>query len=271
MVNWQGMTPEEADHFLATSTRAQIEEKTKAHGSVADAARKIGSGLGLEGKELYQFTREMLGQTDSTEMLDEVKRRFELLRSNNPELADKLTANLLLDASDEVHKGWTARNATPFFGKKDSKGQQYQYTPLEMIGWKEVKSDLLFLRPVAEAVGININEDLMRQLYSDRVVEYFKHLQEIGGKGIEGMGKDGLDTMEEYIQIVDDVENGKRIMLAPEILEAWQYDDNIPPEIAKQVLEKGIGIDSDIIDRLKDEGLLFDDRGLEEEIEIQER
>lgn len=260
LINWNGIDPEEAQKIIETKSRAEIENMTGAHGSVYDAANRLGLGLGLTGKDLYNFTREALGQTTETRMMDDVRERFQMLRARNTEIADVMTAKLLLDAIDEVHKGWTGRNATPFFGKKDMKDQQYQYTPLEMIGWKEVESDLLFLRPLAEAVGININEELMRNAYEDRVVEYFSKLHGIG-QGLAGVGGPGIDTWQEYVDIVDNVENGNRVVLSPEIAAAWGNDPSLVKDIAQQVAEKGIGAYPQIVSKLKNEGLIQEEIG----------
>lgn len=259
LINWNGMDPVEAQKLIETSSRAEIEAQTGAHGSVYDAAHSIGRGLGLEKEDLYEFTQEVLGFSDSTKMVDEVKNRFEILRTNNCEMADVMTSDLLLNASDEVHKGWTARNATPFFGKKDLKDQQYQYAPLELIGWKEVTSDLLFLRPVAEAVGIQIDENLMREVYRNRVFDYLRRVQDAGGPGIEGVGDPGIDTIQEYVDVIDNLENGQRIILSQEIATAWEYDKELVQDIARQVKEKGIGTDQELVEKLEEAGLLHDD------------
>lgn len=256
LINWNGMDPVEAQKLIETGSRAEIEAQTGAHGSVYDAANRLGLGLGLTGKDLYDFTREALGQTTETRMIDDVRERFQMLRNHNPEMADIMTADLLLEASDEVHKGWTGRNATPFFGKKDIKDQQYQYNPLELIGFKEVKSDLLFLRPLAEQIGINVDEELLKQRYDARVESYLRHVQEVGGPGIEGMGGPGIDTLHEYVDIVDNLENGQRVILSPEIASAWEYDQALVADIAGQVDARGIGADQELMEHLEDVGLI---------------
>ena len=256
LINWNGMAPEEATRFIETASKAEIELQTGAHGSVYDAAHRIAREMGLTEKEAYQFTQEMLGMSDSTAMLTEVRNAFETVRRNNPELVDHISANLLLDACDDIHKGWTGRNATPFFGKKDMKDQQYQYATSEMIGWKEVKADLLFLAPIAEAVGIQIDEETMKRVYGERVLAYCQEIKDIGGPGIEGVGGPGIDTLVELIDVIDNLENGKRIMLSPEIAAAWENDPQLVAQIAHEVSTKGIGADSELIQALVDRGIL---------------
>ena len=45
--------------------------------------------------------------------------------------------------------------------------------PSELIGWKEAKADLLFVRPIFEAAGIEVNEEELEQVYNSRVKEFF--------------------------------------------------------------------------------------------------
>jgi hypothetical protein len=250
------MSPEEANKLITESPRAEIEMKTGAHGSVYDASYLIARKMGLSEKEAYQFTQEMLGLSDSTAMLTEVRNAFETILRDNPELVKQLSAGLLLDACDQVHCGWTGRNASPFFGKKDMKDQQYQYATSEMIGWKEVKADLLFIEPIANAVGIEIDEEEMKRRYGERVLEYCQRIKELGGNGIEGVGGPGIDTIVEIIDAIDNVENGKRIILSPEIAAAWENDPELVKQIAREVSTKGVGADAALVNKLIERGIL---------------
>lgn len=266
LINWNGMDPVAAQSMIENSTRAEIEQATGAHGSVFDAAKRIATELGLTPQETVLFTQEMLGTTQSTAQLEEVKGRLAVLSAANPEV-DKMLSSLVLDACDEIHKGWTGRNATPFFGKKDMKDQQYQYSTSEFIGWKEVKADFLFLSPVLDAVGISVSEDVLKATYAERVAERLKELQQFG-QGIEGVGGPGIDTIYELIDIVDNVENGQRIMLSDEIAAAWEYNPDLVKQIAYEVSTKGIGADAELINSLIEQGVLNrdDPTGLERPI-----
>ena len=44
------------------------------------------------------------------------------------------------------------------FNKKCDRKQLRQYAPLELIGWNEVKSDLLFLNPILKSIDVNVND-----------------------------------------------------------------------------------------------------------------
>jgi hypothetical protein len=256
LINWNGMAPEEAEHFIATAPLAEIEAATMAYGSVFDAVNKLAQSLELTKDETRQLMDEMFGRTDSTPMADSIKDKLEEAKRVNPELYKKITTGFLLDACDHVHRGWTGRNAAPFFGKKDIKDQQYQYGPSEIIGWKEVKADLLFIKPVADALGIEIDEEAMKRMYSERVLDYCKHITEIGGQGIEGVGGPGIDTVLEIIDVIDNIENGDSIILSPEIADAWEYDPKLVEQIAREVSTKGIGADEQLMQELIARGIL---------------
>lgn len=261
LINWCGMSQEEAEQKIQTESRAAIEKQTGAHGSVYDAATRIAKEFSLDEKQTVGFINEVLGKTKETEMTELIKGKIETIK-NNPyvsDLADRLEAKLALETCDAIHKGWTGRNSTPFFGAKDAKDQQYQYTPSEFIGWGEVKADLLFLKPVADSVGLNIDEASMKELYAERVVDYLEKVKEIAGPGIEGVGGPGVDTIVELIDVIDNLENGNKIMLSDEIAFAWENDPELVIQIAHEVYTKGIGADLELMNKLQEQGVLSKD------------
>ena len=60
------------------------------------------------------------------------------------------------------------------FNKKVSRNQLRQYAPLELIGWNEVKSDLLFLNPILAAIGVNVDEQSLENEYHSMVASYLE-------------------------------------------------------------------------------------------------
>lgn len=61
LVHWHSFTPEDAAKFITENSRAVIEEKIEAHGSISDAALRLGKRLGLDGYQSYVLSQEMLG------------------------------------------------------------------------------------------------------------------------------------------------------------------------------------------------------------------
>lgn len=78
-----------------------------------------------------------------------------------------------------VHNEWVRNNPNNFMKETDGKrrNKEYQFVPLELLSWKEAKSDLLFLRPILEASGIDIDE---KQVEEQFVVAQKEFLAEHG-------------------------------------------------------------------------------------------
>ena len=66
-----------------------------------------------------------------------------------------------------VHDEWVRNNSNNFMKETDGKRRkkEYQFVPLELLSWKEAKSDLLFLKPILEAAGIEVDEKEIEQQF----------------------------------------------------------------------------------------------------------
>ena len=67
--------------------------------------------------------------------------------------------NLIMDTLFHVHDGWVKDNVKKF----NAREKKHQHMPSELIGWNEAKADLLFVRPIFEAAGIEVNEEELEQ------------------------------------------------------------------------------------------------------------
>ena len=78
----------------------------------------------------------------------------------------------ILNILSEIHDRWVENNASKF-NKEGREGKRYQHLPLELIGWKEVKADLLFLEPVLNAIGVEVDLKALETEYRYRCAQYF--------------------------------------------------------------------------------------------------
>lgn len=256
LMQWSGKTLEEAEKFVAEKSMAEIEHAVVAYGSMSDAAMHIGGKLGLNAYESYVFSQEVLGRTASTAMTDLVHRKIqEELASRSVEDAKQFASDLLISTADATHAGWTARKSGDFHGAKDRKDQQYQYTTSDFIGFKEVQSDLFFITPIAESIGLPVNSEELLQAYHDVTVENLRALKE-QGIAIEGVGGPGVDTIREMVGSLDELMQGSRVKWTPDIAMDWEHNDELLRQVTVEVMEKGIGKDSVLMERLMDEGIL---------------
>jgi hypothetical protein len=170
LVKWNGYSEDQAREAIDTLSFEKIDDLTYgASKSMIDGLKSIGESLGLDETELAQFIDESLGRIEGSEVTDRVKGQLEqvLTMPHGKELADKMA----VDALTAIHDGWVEREAHQFNGKKATREQQYQYLPIEMLGWHEAKSDLLFVAPALEAIGVTVDEKTLRQEYNDRAID----------------------------------------------------------------------------------------------------
>jgi hypothetical protein len=169
LVKWNGYGEDQAREAIETLSFEQIDDLTYgASKSMIDGLKSIGESLGLSQDELSQFIDESLGRVEGTEVTDRVRGQLAqiLEMPNGKALADKMA----VDALTAIHNGWVEREAYQFNGKKAAREQQYQYLPIEMLGWHEAKSDLLFVAPALESIGVAVDEQDLRQEYNDRAI-----------------------------------------------------------------------------------------------------
>ena len=175
LMNWNGLSEEEAEKVISTQTFEEVESQVYAKGSMDYAVGGIKKALNLsdaEAEELSKFVYE----GGKSKVVDNWKILLELSREElghegayNAIHNKTMFNNLIMDTLFAVHDGWVKDNARKFFARD----KKHQHMPSELIGWKEVKADLLFVRPIFEAAGIEVNEEELEQVYNNRVKEFF--------------------------------------------------------------------------------------------------
>ena len=69
-----------------------------------------------------------------------------------------------IDALGAIHNSWIRTNPEKYFDKK-RRDKRFMFMPVEFIGWEEAKKDLIFLAPILEAIGFEVYEDLLEEIY----------------------------------------------------------------------------------------------------------
>jgi len=155
----------------------------------------------------------------------------------SPEISEQLQKAIQGDGKNKsilsilstIHDSWVRNNSDNFL--KPGRNKERQFVPLQMLNWGEVESDLLFLKPILEASGIEIDEEQLKQEHELQQQEYMidngilshedlvKHLSR-GSKSYSAL--EGLET-----------KNGGNIdglLQDPEVLEsmATQIESKVP-------------------------------------------
>lgn len=183
--NWYGKTPEIAN-FLAEIIPNHALETHEEHGvwaidSIITGIRAYAKGV--ECKEILDLStdklKEMVFNEDPflTVMLQ--KATNNKLSELKPGEEREFKQKLYVDCLEAIHDKWAVSNLKKFFDEK-REPKQYMHLPLELIGWKEVVNDDLFLQPIIEAAGLEPDMSDVEREYNFRSDSYVKEIFEDG-------------------------------------------------------------------------------------------
>lgn len=250
LMSWNGLSEEEASDKVRYEDFDELEGQVYAKDSMQYAIDGIIKYSKKEGISEIDFN-----DKDNIEILNRSKERLEKyifgddrfsysqvlngeeinLRREMFFLKDINPEELALTCLESIHDGWVKDNQKKFMARE----KKHQHMPLELIGWKEAKSDLLFLRPILEATGIEVDEQKLEKAYNDKVKRFFR---------------DRKITSKE--DLIKQISNGAEFYPALEgqedIISALSDNEFVRENVISQVEEKGIGD----IDRLTKEAEL---------------
>lgn len=175
LMNWNGLSEEEAEQFISTQSFDDVESQVYAKGSMDYAIEGIKTSLGFSDKEAEELSTFVYngGKSKIIDWLrenNEMAHRLEQKTKGQSIITNKtLVNNLIMDTLFHVHDGWVEDNVKKF----NAREKKHQHMPSELIGWKEAKADLLFVRPIFESAGIDVNEEELEQVYNGRVKDFF--------------------------------------------------------------------------------------------------
>lgn len=257
LMSWNGMSEEEATKVVRESTNEQLESQVYAEGSIDYAL-----------KEMQKFAQtnfpRMFGEEPETQLIsDERLQQLKQAVMDGPADADifgivkgslhirvsgafdsrenkDVTNEFILDVLSSVHDGWVKDNQKKFFARD----KKYQHMPIELIGWDEAKSDLLFVGPILSAMGIKYDMKELETAYDDRVKDFFKNrgireIDDLQGKIVRGA------SFYPALEGQDDV------------IHALQDPQFVSESVIPSIKAKGVGADKSAmsrIDRWKERG-----------------
>lgn len=167
LINWNGLSEEEANTKIQTESVQELEGQVYAMGSMKYAVVGIAKQIGLNEEETTRFFEVVINGPENAEI-------FRIVREKIQGFSDEQKLGVL----STIHDGWVVDNSSEkTFNKKVNRQQLRQYAPLDLIGWNEVRSDLLFLNPILESVGIRVDEATLEQAYHTRVASYMEEMK----------------------------------------------------------------------------------------------
>lgn len=231
LMNWNGLSKDDADNIINTQSFDEIELQVYATGSMNYAIEGIKKSLGLSDEDAKGLS-EFVYEGKKCNVTDNWKKKAENSGLQGLEIKKDFN-NLIMDTLFHVHDGWVKDNVKKF----NAREKKHQHMPSELIGWKEVKADLLFVRPIFETAGIKVNEEELEKVYNDRVKNFLLNREIETTEDLTNAitkGKEFYPALEGYGEILTTINN-------PEYVK-----EKIIPAIEKQ----GIGNIEEIRQRL---------------------
>ena len=248
LMSWNDLTEEEATQKVQESSNEELEQQVGAEGSINNALKGFQKYSQEYFKNIYGAGQPI--SEHDIELFKEVimtgKYRNGPVRDFYYIMMQKIgfdgdftrTKELVLSILSTIHDGWVKDNAKLFFTKKADRGQQFQYLPLELIGWEEVKSDLVFLRPILKDMGLDLfTEEELESAYNERVQAFLKE------RGISN-----ADELTE--QISRGAEFYPALEGQEDIIEALHDTKFVKEKVVSGIRDKGIGTNESISQQL---------------------
>ncbi len=208
LINWNGLSEEDATKIASTESVENLEGQVWAMSSVKSAAQRLGYDLLLNDEEAKEFENAVINGPENAPIFEVASKRAEQVA---------LKETLALRSLSHIHDNWVRDNSSEkAFEKKKDREQLRQYLPLELIGFNEVKSDLLFLNPVLNSVGLSIDENKLQEVYNGMVEDYLRK-----------NGTDIKKVIEQYPALSEEMRE-RLIPLANEVMQQVQanWDKN---------------------------------------------
>ena len=221
LINWNGLSEEEANSKIQNETVQELEGQVYAMGSIKYAVVGIAKQVLLNEEETIKFFDAVVNGPENAEVLGLVSEKVK-----------DFSEDQKLDVLSTIHDGWVTDNSSEkTFNKKVDRQQLRQYAPLELIGWNEVRSDLLFLNPVLEAVGVSVNEEVLSQAYHERVSNYMEEKQIDSEESLTSLIQQGSSYYQALPQELEVRLNPLASTVSDQIIQNWNNKDQETAQI----------------------------------------
>ena len=166
LVKWNGVEEDKALEMIDTLSNEELEGQVWASGSVNHAIDSIALKLGLSEEDKKAFSDACYNGPENAPIFNKVGSLI-----NNQKDKEKFVLGILSD----IHDGWVVDNSSEkTFNKKKDRKQLRQYLPLPLIGFNEVKSDLIFLKPILASCGLDTDSLRLEGAYHGQLQDFIQ-------------------------------------------------------------------------------------------------
>lgn len=167
LVKWNGVEEKKALEMIETLSNDELEGQVWAKGSVNHAIDSISLKLGLSEEDKKAFSEACYNGPEDAPIFNKVGSLI-----NDQKDKEAFVLGILSD----IHDGWVVDNSSEkTFNKKKDRKQLRQYLPLPLIGYNEVKSDLIFLKPILASCGLDTDALRLEGAYHGQVQDFIQN------------------------------------------------------------------------------------------------
>lgn len=181
LMSWNGLSQEEAEAKIKSESYDTLEGQVWASGSMKYAVQGLAKELNLTEEEATLLEQVVLGG-DAVELSEKDEKFLQVIAQKADAVPNK--SEMVIRVLSAIHDGWVKDNAKKF-AQEGREAKKYQHLPLEMIGWKEAKADLLFLSPILESLGVDAPEAELEEAYGKIASEFYVDHEMVNEEGID--------------------------------------------------------------------------------------
>ncbi len=232
LMKWYELSEEEANYKIENESVEELESQVDAKGSIQHAIMGIAKECSLSNEDAVALLTAVVNGPENAEILAMVADKAKGFTNTN-----------ILNLLSAIHDGWVKDNSSEkTFQKKVDRKQLRQYAPLELIGWNEAKSDLLFLSPILESIGVPVDEKTLEESYHERAEKYMsdkkigtkKDLVKLLQQGREYYEALPEDLAERLTPVIGD--------MADQMIDNWKNKDPQTAKIMSDIEKKEMSV-----------------------------
>lgn len=269
LMKYKHLSEEEATKVVRESTNEQLESEVYAEGSIKYALEGIQlyvqknyteeleiepAGMLISDEQIAELNDAIMnGPIDAPifrkigeflKHFNDIKKGDEVIKRQSQageeidwkevyKASNESSSKTIISILSHIHDGWVEKNQ----GKFMARDKKYQHMPIELIGWEEAKVDLLFLSPILSAMHVGFSEEVLEEVYDERVKAFF-----------EDRGITDIDELAELIS------RGAEFYPALEgqdaILDKLKDSKFVAENVIPSIKEKGVGSDKKAMEAL---------------------
>lgn len=148
------------------------------------------------------------------------------LKVDVADLSEERQAEIAFLALKDIHNRWVRGNTEAYFDAGRF-SQRYLLMPVEMIGFSEMKKNLVFLEPIMREIGMSVFEDGLKDIYVEEVVKFRNaHSTNSASELVDWLmnGVNGYWSLDESVKRHLEHSYSSAVEIAGEIVKALRRD-----------------------------------------------